>query len=69
MLKNYKELNVWKKLYKRGERKVSGIKRGNRGCRENAESDDQIPGKQTLGSLNPFSQLIGRRSVMRSFDV
>jgi len=24
-----------------------------RGCRENAESDDQIPGKQTLESLNP----------------
>jgi hypothetical protein len=40
-----------------GERAVSGIMtgimRGDRGCRENAESNDQIPGKQTLESWNP----------------
>jgi len=33
--------------------KCTVIERGNRGCRENAQSDDQIPGKQTLESLNP----------------
>ncbi len=32
---------------------TSQIKRGARGCRENAKSDDQITGKQTLESLNP----------------
>jgi hypothetical protein len=31
-------------------------KTGNRGCRKNAESDDQIPGKQTLGSLAQTDQ-------------
>ena len=36
-------------------REASGIKRGNRGCRENAESDDQIPGKQTLESWTPWT--------------
>jgi len=45
--------------------KDSRIKRGARGCRENAKSDDQIPGKQTLESLNPgllepFLPIIGR---------
>ena len=67
MLKNYKELKVWGKAYKPcldiytvtkrfpkyEEGKASGIKRGARGYRENAESVNQIPGKQTLGSLNP----------------
>jgi len=47
MLKNSKELNVC------GKGEASGFKRRDRGCRENAESGDQIPGKQTLGSLNP----------------
>jgi len=30
-----------------------GIKRERRGCREDAESNDQIPGKQTLESSTP----------------
>ena len=50
MLKNYKELNVG--LY--GKREASGIKRGDRGYRKDAESADQIPGKQTLESWNPW---------------
>ena len=33
--------------------KASGIKKGAWRFRENAKSDDQIPGKQTLESLNP----------------
>ncbi len=32
---------------------ASGIKRANRGCRDNAQSVDQISGKQTIDSLNP----------------
>ena len=47
MLKNYKLLNVWQKSYRAGSMK------GARGCRENAKSYDQVPGKQTLESLNP----------------
>jgi len=46
----YTEIKGFPK-YEKG--KTSGIKRGARGCRENAKSDDQIPGKQTLESLNP----------------
>ena len=62
MLKNHKELNVWQKSYAlclhvykitSGKREPWEIKRGDRGYRENAESVNQIPGKQTLGSLNP----------------
>ena len=48
-----KELNVWQKSYKLCLHIYSEIKSGNWECRENAESSDQIPGKQTLGSLNP----------------
>ena len=47
MIKNYKMLNVWKKSYR------AGSKRGTQGCRESAKSHDQVPGKQTLESLNP----------------
>ncbi len=68
MLKNYKALKVWEKAYKLfldiytvtkcfPKKEIYGltsqIKRGARGCRENAKSDDQITGKQTLESLNP----------------
>ena len=68
MLYNYKELKVWGKAYKLcldiytvtkcfPKKEIYGltsqIKRGARGCRENAKSDDQIPGKQTRESLNP----------------
>jgi len=59
MLKNYRELKVWEKAYKLcldiyyEEGKASGIKRGTRVCRENAKSNDQIPGKQTLETLDP----------------
>ena len=38
-------------LYEEG--KALGIKRGAWGCRENAKSDDQISGKQTLEPSNP----------------
>jgi hypothetical protein len=33
--------------------RLGELRGGDRGCRENAESVDQVSGKQTLGSLNP----------------
>ena len=40
-------------IYSYEQGKASGLKRGAWGCRENAKSDDQITGKQTLESMNP----------------
>ena len=62
MLKNYKELKVCEletqtmisgDLNYMNKEKLQELREELRDARENAKSDDQIPGKQALESLNP----------------